>query len=98
MDLNKLPAEKLDIANSKPTIHMNGTSANQLYEDYEEALDSVREAIKMLEKASPNGRDYPQGDAAYTTAKKEHDARIAALVKICNELGAILEHVADHVK
>ncbi len=56
-----------------PSIHLNGTSAEQLLEQACEAGNAVRAAIVALEAAGPNARDYyPQGDDAFTRARAEH--------------------------
>lgn len=56
-----------------PTIHLNGTSAESLYEEYHALRLAVRVAIKALENATCNARDfYPQEDRdAYQKARKE---------------------------
>lgn len=80
----------------KPTIHLNGTSANALLDQYTTAGDAVRLALEALGNAAPNGRDYyPQGPAAFEQARKEHDARTAKLREVLVDLGELAEHVAD---
>ena len=41
-----------------PTIHMNGTSAKMLLNDYENAYYAVDAAIESLAKVEFNARDY----------------------------------------
>ncbi len=79
-----------------PTIHLNGTSANVLYEDLANALGAMRAAIMAVEATAPNGRDYyPQGDRALAVAAYEHIDRIARLRSVVAELETLAEHIAD---
>lgn len=41
-----------------PTRHLNGTSQKDGDENHETMLVALREAIKAMEVASPNARDY----------------------------------------
>jgi hypothetical protein len=80
----------------KPTVHLNGSSAEQLFEQICQALGALRVAQAALEQMGPNARDYyPQGPAAYTTARAEHQARHEHLRCVQEELEAIAEHVAN---
>ena len=73
-----------------PTIHMNGTSRESLIEQLCNAVDAMHDAGKLLAAAAPNGRDYyPQGNDAIYKASKDHEARMASLRKIIDELSAI---------
>jgi hypothetical protein len=56
-----------------PTFHLNGTSRDVLDQQYENALAKLQDAIKALEDASPNGRDYYlQGPNAFGIAQASH--------------------------
>lgn len=77
-----------------PTVHLNGTGAQQLCEQYHEMCDALNDAIDTLCKNAPHGRDYyPQGDSAFAEARAEHDARIKALTEMRNELMGIFKQV-----
>jgi hypothetical protein len=81
-----------------PTIHLNGTSGEDLLEQYTKAHDAVRKAIDALYEARPNGRDYyVQGPTALGYAQREHEARIAALRKVQEDLVAIGESIQDQI-
>ena len=70
-----------------PTVHLNGTSRDALIEQLSDAQFGIRQAIELLGKAAPNGRDYyPQGDDAFRTAHAEHEARVARLAETAREL------------
>jgi hypothetical protein len=78
-----------------PLVHLNGTSAEHLLEGYTAAREAVSAAIHALADAAPNARDYyPIGDHAYAAARREHDARMVALVSVLEDLTRLEEHVA----
>ena len=54
--------------------------------------------MEALMRMEPHGRDYyPQGDAAYPTARREHLSRIRRLSDLYEELAAIAHRVAETV-
>ena len=89
----------------KPTIHINGTDAQWLFEHYYEALAAVQKARHALMDCAPNGRDYytqlhtpmhpkdPVGEAM-----DEHRQRLAWLESIEHDLEALATHVMDNGK
>lgn len=80
----------------KPTIHLNGTSAQSLANQYQYAREKVREAMQALEHIDIHGRDYyVQGPNAYGIACKEHSKRYLALSVIMDELLEIEIHVSE---
>ena len=80
----------------KPMVHSNGTSRDALVEQYCDAGAAISKAIRALEAAYPNGRDYyPLGSEALKRATDEHNERIKALVRVREELEALAEYVAD---
>ena len=80
---------------TKPTIHLNGTSAARLYEELDEARRLARELLRALDDCTPNVRDYcPQGPDVFSTAHMGHTARIDAVRQILLELSELQEHVA----
>jgi hypothetical protein len=77
-----------------PTIHMNGTSRESLSKDYMEAYIAIRDAMDVLAKAGPNGRDYyPQGPEAIVRAQEHHRDQMMRLNSVAEELIGIVEHV-----
>jgi len=77
-----------------PTVHLNGTSREALLEQVNTAYAAVWEALTALSAAWPNGRDYyPQGDAAYSEAVAEWDARAAKLRSVRDELRLLAEAI-----
>ena len=56
-----------------PTIHLNGTSREDLEAAAEAAYRALTEAIEKVAALGPNGRDfYPQGPDALGQALEEH--------------------------
>jgi hypothetical protein len=74
-----------------PTIHLNGTSAKDLWVGYEEAYDAVRAAQEALGKIEFNARDYyVQSPVAYSLAR---DHRIEQ----CKALAQVEEYLLQHL-
>ena len=70
-----------------PTIHLNGTSRDEISRQLEEAYAAVNAAIDALKRAAPNGRDYyPQGLDAIDRAMDEHFARMLKLQSVADEI------------
>lgn len=64
-----------------PTLHLNGTSGADLLSQTTDAMIALSDAIKALQSAGPNGRDYyiQQDVTAFTQAQQQHGDRIAKL-------------------
>jgi len=81
-----------------PTIHLNGTHPQDLYEQLSRAIQAIREAESKLTEAYPNGRDYyVQGAGAITEAVVEHRARLLKLASVREELEQLIEPIADRL-
>ena len=79
-----------------PTIHLNGTSKQSLLDQTLDAGRAVQAAIKALENASPNGRDYyPQGADAIKLAIDEHAARVNKLKEVFDDLTTLAIRISD---
>jgi len=77
-----------------PTIHLNGTSKGELLDQLCSASSAIADAIKALENAGPNGRDYyPQGSYAMRDAQDQHARHVNALVLVKSEIDQIAEHI-----
>ena len=78
-----------------PTIHLNGTSRDSLLEGYMAAMDAIRLAMKALQSAAPNARDYyVQAGDTFCMAQNQHFVRLARLRETLDELNTLAEHVA----
>lgn len=79
-----------------PTVHLNGTSRDDLLEQNVNAMHAVAAAMRALEAAAPNGRDYyPQAPNAITAAKEQHGDRLRSLADVHKELETIATAIAD---
>lgn len=79
-----------------PTSHMNGTSKNQLLDDYCDMGHALNAAMEKMINNGPNARDYyPQGDQAFSVARQEHMDRIAKIHAVKEEIDQIATFIAD---
>lgn len=79
-----------------PTVHLNGSSAETLANDYTTALEALRAAQGALATTAPNARDYYVQDAgAFDRARHEHLRRVEALQDVALQVGMLLENVLD---
>jgi hypothetical protein len=70
-----------------PTRHLNGTSQKDLDANYETMLAALQSAIKAMEAASPNARDYyVQGPDAFGIAQAQHVERILRVADVKNQI------------
>lgn len=79
-----------------PTIHLNGTSKEQLLRELEEILIALEGAKKKMEKQTIHGRDYyPQGHEALQAAVKEGIGRFQRLRSITREFEELYEKISE---
>lgn len=79
-----------------PTVHLNGTSGEDLESQLEEAVQTVMNAITALAEAAPNARDYyTQGPGAFGKAVAQHELRAEKLRGVRDELMAVWEAVQE---
>jgi DNA-binding ferritin-like protein len=77
-----------------PCVHSNGTSAKELLAQLDAVFDAIRELIRAMGNASPNGRDYyPTGTTQQ--AIKEHCLRAEKLNEILAEYSQMRDHVQE---
>lgn len=82
-----------------PTIHLNGTGAKTLRDEYYEALKALNNLHDVLAATTCNARDfYPQGDSAWSDARYERAEAFAKLSDIEDYLNAWIEHACKHIK
>jgi hypothetical protein len=73
-----------------PTVHRNGTSGKELLDQILEARAALRVAIKALQNACPNGRDYyVQGDRTIHQALEQHSDRLSKIQSVYSDLEQI---------
>ena len=77
-----------------PTVHLNGTSGDDLLSQTTDAMLALSDAIKALQKAGPHGRDYYlHGNSAFPRALQEHEDRLTKLAEVQTDLVAISEAI-----
>jgi hypothetical protein len=77
---------------------MNGSNPETLLEGLTEAYRAVDAAMRALDEAAPNGRDYyPQGPDAVQEATREHQLRAAKLRSVREELQELVVSVQDQI-
>lgn len=77
-----------------PTVHLNGTSKDELLKLQLDARSAVQEALRALARATPHGRDfYPQGMGETVLALAEHASRVQRLQSVADELHIIAEGI-----
>lgn len=82
-----------------PTIHLNGTSADSLYNEYRALRKSVNKTIDTLVAATCNPRDfYPQEPGAWEAAKQEREQMLEALRKVYQYAEDWEAHAYDRLK
>jgi hypothetical protein len=74
-----------------PTVHLNGTSLDDLLDLHWTARSAVMQAIDAVQKAAPHGRDfYPQDRHAFLIASGEHTERLRKLESVKQDLDVII--------
>lgn len=80
----------------KPSIHLNGTSKQELLDQYTESAGAVWQAIKTLADNCPNARDYyVQSNDAIKQAIEEHINRLKRLESVHKELMELADYVCE---
>lgn len=70
-----------------PTVHLNGTSREELMQQIRDAYDALFSALEKLRAMTPHGRDYyVQGPESGQKARDEHEVRIKMVLYVVNEL------------
>jgi hypothetical protein len=81
-------------ATTVPTVHLNGTSAEELRDQLDAAVEGLRAARQAVVQAAPNGRDYYVQDAiARGRAMGAHERRCGELTRMLAELEEMRDHV-----
>ncbi len=81
-----------------PTIHLNGTGAKSLVDEYHAVYQAIDKASEALVAATCNARDfYPQGDAAWQQARDERAEMLSKLAEVQAYAEAWLAQAWDHL-
>jgi hypothetical protein len=81
-----------------PTIHLNGTGAQSLADEYCAFYLALDAAAEALQNATCNARDfYPQKPGAYERARKERKAAFSRLAELQEYAEAWMERASAHL-
>ena len=81
-----------------PTIHLNGTGAKSLADEYHAVYQAIDQAGDALQAATCNARDfYPQGNAAWQQAREERVEMFRKLNELQAYAMAWMERASDHL-
>ena len=72
--------------NLAPTIHLNGTTADELLGSLEVACNELHKTLEAVARTAPHGRDYPNRTEALTEATAAHIERMNRLRAVYDEL------------
>lgn len=78
-----------------PLIHGNGTSAEELKTNLENAYAAIYAAQDVLRKCAPNGRDYYVGDVHLCRAEAQHRRRQESLTDVMQSLTEEMELIDE---
>lgn len=87
----------LPIQPSVPTLNLNGTDGQSLFEANRAACTAVYEAEQIMHQTAPHGRDYIGHPEEFTKARDEYYARLSALRQIMVELDAIAISISRQI-
>ena len=80
-----------------PTIHLNGTSADNLYREYRAVRKAIAAAADALQAATCNQRDfYPQEPGAWEQARAERAEAFRLLQQVSDYAEHWEMHAMDH--
>ena len=81
-----------------PTIHLNGTGAKSLADEYHAVYQALDRASDALEAATCNARDfYPQGGDAWQQARDERAEMFRKLAEVQTYAEAWMARASDHL-
>lgn len=78
-----------------PTIHMNGTSKDELLNQLVAVVSALDAALAAINAAAPNGRDYyPQGPEAFREAQAAFEERVLAVRRVHTDFSNLAWDIA----
>jgi len=82
----------------RPTLNINGSSADDLIQPRIAAYDALHAAMVALQQVTPNGRDYPGQPDQCVADRQAHYDRLAALMAIATEIIAEAISIKEQIK
>lgn len=81
-----------------PTVHLNGTSGQDLLEQQQAVLDALRAVREAMVAAMPNGRDYyPQGEDAIGEAREAFRKQYYIIGDMILAFDAVMMGIDDQI-
>ena len=81
---------------SIPTVHMNGTSKNELLDQLSSVYEALDNVLDVMRNASPNGRDYyTQEHGSFEKAVTEHRHRALKVYAVRDEVETLIYCIDD---
>lgn len=77
-----------------PTVHRNGTSSDVLLAQRVYLADALRDSLRALREAEPNGRDYPGDQRWIVAAIQRHHQRHSMLQALLAEVEQEAEEIS----
>jgi hypothetical protein len=81
-----------------PVIHLNGTGANSLQQEYRNARISLNQAIEKFHQTTCHPRDFYPVEGSWEKARKEREEMRDSLNKVLAFLEAWEYHAHSHRK
>jgi hypothetical protein len=79
-----------------PTVHLNGTSKNELEKQALEAAEALAASLDALYRMTPHDRDYyVQTPQAGQLARDEHQKRCHVVLEVLEDVQALQRALAD---
>ena len=79
-----------------PCVHMNGTSAQMLFDGYRRAYEACRDALHAIEESEFNARDYyPVHPNAWAEARAEMGMHVTHIAAARDAFLAVAAHVQE---
>jgi hypothetical protein len=81
-----------------PSVHLNGTGATTLREEYAHAYEALNKAIEAFVNTTCNARDfYVQDQCAFDKARHERAEALDQLRKSQHYVGSVLMGICDQM-
>lgn len=83
-----------------PTIHINGTSEEELVRQYSNAVRFLQAGRDALAQTAPHARDYyiHKDKGVLAKATQQHEARMRKVKEVIDELTSIGESILKQSK
>ena len=81
-----------------PTVHLNGTSGQDLLEQQQAVLDALLAVREAMMAATPNARDYyPQGEDAFGEAREAFRKQYHIIGDLILDFDAVMMGIDEQI-